>query len=156
MGSISWFFWMHCPGTGGLWIVQKEKIATPFLSILSTFSGHLLSHLQQVGAKKLQISTQRNQRKSFLVKEEKVNPKCSFGLLLVSLLLRNSASSFHWLSSSIFNVCRSSRIRDTSSHLHYMMFQTIQTIHFLWGYDPGNMSVSFIAELSSVYCCLVL
>ena len=72
--------------------------------------------------------------------------------------LRNSASSFHWLSSSIFTVCsfvRSSRIRDTSSHLHYMMFQTIQTIYFLWGYDPGNMSVSFIAELSPVYCCLV-
>ena len=73
--------------------------------------------------------------------------------------LRNSASSFHWLSSSIFSFCsfvvRSSRIRDTSSHLHYMMFQTIQTIYFLWGYDPGNMSVSFIAELSPVYCCLV-
>ena len=60
--------------------------------------------------------------------------------------LRNSASSFHWLSRSIFNVClfvRSlSRIGNTSSHLHYMMFQTIQTIYFLWGYDPGNMSVS--------------
>ena len=39
------------------------------------------------------------------------------------LLLRNSASSFHRLSSSIFNVrcCCLSRIRDTSSHLHYMM-----------------------------------
>ena len=59
-----------------------------------------------------------------------------------NLLLRNSASSFHWLSSSIFNVCRSSRIRDTSFHLHYMMFPSIQTIYFLWGYDPGNMSVS--------------
>ena len=35
----------------------------------------------------------------------------------------------------------SSRIRDTSSHLHYMMFPSIQTIYFLWGYDPGNMSV---------------
>merc|ERR1712208_13369 len=36
--------------------------------------------------------------------------------------LRNSASSFHWLSSSIFTYCssfvRSSRIGDTSSHLH--------------------------------------
>ena len=50
---------------------------------------------------------------------------------------------------------RSSRIGNTSSHLHYMMFQTIQTIYFLWGYDPGNMSVSFNAELSPVYCCLV-
>ena len=36
-----------------------------------------------------------------------------------------------------------------------MMFQTIQTIYFLWGYDPGNMSVSFIAGLSPVYCWLV-
>ena len=44
---------------------------------------------------------------------------------------------------------------DISSYLHCMMFQTIQTIYFLWGYDPGNMSVSFIAELSPVYCCLV-
>ena len=64
----------------------------------------------------------------------------------VLCFLRNSASSFHWLSSSIFTVrsfVRSSRIRDTSSHLHYRMFQTIQIIYFLWGYDPGNMSVSF-------------
>ena len=44
---------------------------------------------------------------------------------------------------------------NTLSYLHYMMFLTIQTIYFLWGYDPGNMSVSFIAELSPVYCCLV-
>ena len=74
----------------------------------------------------------------------------------VELELRNSASSFHWLSSSIFTVCcLLSRIGNTSSHLHYMMFQTIQTIYFLWGYDPGNMSVSFIAELNPVYCCLV-
>ena len=52
-------------------------------------------------------------------------------------------ASIGWVAlSSIFVVC-SSRIRDTSSHLHYMMFQTIQTIYFLWGYDPGNMSVSF-------------
>ena len=49
----------------------------------------------------------------------------------------------------------SSRIGNTSSYLHYMMFQTIQTIYFLWGYDPGNMPLSFIAELSPVYCCLV-
>ena len=71
--------------------------------------------------------------------------------------LRNSASSFHWLSSSIFTVrWLLSRIGNTSSHLHYMMFQTIQTIYFLWGYDPGNMSVSFIVELSPVYCCLVM
>ena len=49
-------------------------------------------------------------------------------------LLRNSASIFHWLSSSIFSVrllLLLSRIGNTSSHLHYMMFQTIQTIYFL-------------------------
>ena len=41
-----------------------------------------------------------------------------------------------------------------------MMFQTIQTIYFLWGYDPGNMSVSVEHSLllSSLfklghYCC---
>ena len=67
----------------------------------------------------------------------------SFHIFASNFLLRNSVSSFHWLSSSIFNVRRrSSRIRDTSSHLHYMMFQTIQIKYFLWGYDPGNMSVS--------------
>ena len=41
----------------------------------------------------------------------------------ILLKLRNSASSFHWLSSCIFTVClSSSRIGDTSSHPHYMMF----------------------------------
>ena len=44
-------------------------------------------------------------------------------LLQHNLVLRNSACSFNWLSSSIFTVRRcSSRIRDTSSDLHYMMF----------------------------------
>ena len=65
--------------------------------------------------------------------------------LSIRLFARLSLQSFHWLSSSIFSYCsfgRSSRIRDTSSHLHYMMFPSIQTIYFLWGYDPGNMSVS--------------
>ena len=60
-------------------------------------------------------------------------------------VLRDSASSFHWLSSSIFSCSflrSSSRIGNISSHLHYMMFPSIQTIYFLWGYDPGNMSVS--------------
>ena len=43
--------------------------------------------------------------------------------------LRDSASSFHWLSSSIFSCSLlSSRIGDISSHLHNMMFQSIQTI----------------------------
>ena len=44
--------------------------------------------------------------------------------------LRDSVSSFHWLSSSIFSccsfVCCSSRIGNTSSHLHNMMFQTTE------------------------------
>ena len=62
--------------------------------------------------------------------------------------------SAEYLLSSLFG-CSSSRIGNTSSHLHYMMFETIQTIYFLWGYDPGNMSVSTYAELSPVYCCLV-
>ena len=60
-----------------------------------------------------------------------------FGHGHVIPVLRNSASSFHWLSSSIFNIRRLSHIRHTSSHLHHMMFQTIQTIYFLWGYDPS-------------------
>ena len=48
--------------------------------------------------------------------------------------LRDSASSFHWLSSSIFSYClagRLSRIGNIPSHLHYMMFLSIQTIYFL-------------------------
>ena len=64
-------------------------------------------------------------------------------------------SSIGWVALSSVFVQLLSRIGNTSSHLHYMMFQTIQTIYFLWGYDPGNMSVSFIAELSPVYCCLL-
>ena len=48
---------------------------------------------------------------------------------IISLKLRDSASSFHWLSSSIFDVCRRlvgwlSRIGNISSHLHYMMFHS--------------------------------
>ena len=64
--------------------------------------------------------------------------------------LRDSASSFHWLSSSIFSgCCLSSRIGNISSHLHYMMFLSIQTTYFLWGYDPGNMPVpTYILLLS--------
>ena len=59
--------------------------------------------------------------------------------------LGDSASSFHWLSSSIFSYwlfVRLSRISDISSHLHYMRFPSIQTLYFLWGYDPGIMSLS--------------
>ena len=64
-------------------------------------------------------------------------------------------ASNSWVALSSVIVRCLSRICDTSSHLHYMMFQTIQTIYFLWGYDHGNMSVSLIAELSPVYCCIV-
>ena len=64
-------------------------------------------------------------------------------------------ASIGWVALSSVIVRPSVPHCNTSSYLHYMMFQTIQTIYFLWGYDPGNMSVSFIAELSPVYCCLV-
>ena len=50
-------------------------------------------------------------------------------------------ASIGWVALSSVVRC-SSRIGDISSHLHYMMFPSIQTIYFLWGYDPGNMSVS--------------
>ena len=50
---------------------------------------------------------------------------------------------------------RPASVGDISTYLHNMMFQTIQTIYILWGYDPGNISVSTYAELSPVYCCLV-
>ena len=51
-------------------------------------------------------------------------------------------ASIGWV--ALFSVvrCRLSCIGNISSHLHYMMFLSIQTIYFLWGYDPGNMSVS--------------
>ena len=53
-------------------------------------------------------------------------------------------ASIGWvaLSSVVRSVGCLSRIGDISSHLHYMMFPSIQTIYFLWGYDPGNMTVS--------------
>ena len=50
-------------------------------------------------------------------------------------------ASIGWVALSSLFVCLS-RIRGTSSHLHYMMFLTIQTIYFRWGYDPGNVSAS--------------
>ena len=61
-----------------------------------------------------------------------LNEASASALVPACFLLRNSASSFHWLSSSIFTVrWLLSRIGNTSSHPHYMMFQTIQTIYFL-------------------------
>ena len=50
--------------------------------------------------------------------------------------------SIGWVALSSVFVVWSSRIGNISSHLHYMMFQSIQTIYLLGGYDPGNMSVS--------------
>ena len=60
---------------------------------------------------------------------------------LTGVKLRDSASSFHCLSSSIFTCLFVVTHSDISSHLDYMMFPSIQTIYFLWGYDPGNMLV---------------
>ena len=37
---------------------------------------------------------------------------------------------------------RPASVGDISSYLHNIMFLTIQTIYFLWGYNPGNMSSS--------------
>ena len=52
---------------------------------------------------------------------------CTFYYILLHCETQPPASI--WLSSSIFTVrCSLSRIGNTSSHLHYMMFQTIQTI----------------------------
>ena len=51
-------------------------------------------------------------------------------------------ASIGWVALSSVVVVWSSRIGNICSHLHYMMFPSIQTIYFLWGYDPGNMSVS--------------
>ena len=59
-------------------------------------------------------------------------------------------ASIGWVAlSSLFVRCLS-RIGNISSHLHYMMFWTTQTIYFLWGYDPGNMSVSY-SKLPSIW-----
>ena len=70
-------------------------------------------------------------------------------------------ASIGWVALSTVIGCRLSRIGDISSHLHYMMFLSIQTIYFLWGYDPGNMSVSTFllllswAQFTVVYSFLV-
>ena len=49
-------------------------------------------------------------------------------------------ASIGWVALSSVVHC-SSRIGTISSHLPYLMFPSIQTIYFLWGYDPGNVSV---------------
>ena len=60
--------------------------------------------------------------------------------------LRNSASSFHWLSSSIFTNCRSSF--GCPASVTPPLISTIWCFrpykpYFLWGYDPGNVSASY-------------
>ena len=63
--------------------------------------------------------------------------------------LRDSASSFHWLSSSIFSCCcsSSSRIGNISSHIHYMMFPSIQTIYFL------EDMILVKCQYQHIFCC---
>ena len=77
--------------------------------------------------------------------------------------LQNSASSFHlMLSSSIFNVCRcssfvphrwhllSSLLYDVSDHTNHIFSVRI------WSWQHVSVNISSIAELSPVYCCLVI
>ena len=66
------------------------------------------------------------------------HPLCSY--------LRNSASSFHWLSSSIFS-CLSVPHSDISSYLHYMMFHSIQTIIFC----EDMILATF--QCQHIFCC---
>ena len=64
-------------------------------------------------------------------------------IFIVSNCETQTLASIGWVALSSLFIVWSSRIRDTSSHLHYWMFPSIiQTIYFLWGYDPGNMPVS--------------
>ena len=78
--------------------------------------------------------------------------------------LRNSASSFHWLSSSIFTNCRSSF--GCPASVTPPLISTIWCFrpykpYFLWGYDPGNVSASYSqpyivrSEFRIVVRCLV-
>ena len=71
----------------------------------------------------------------------------SFDFLLF-LIAKLSLPTVQRLSSSIFPCLssRPSRIGDISTSLHFMMSETIQTIYFLLGYDPGNMSATSKAD----------
>ena len=78
-------------------------------------------------------------------------------------ILRDSASSFHWLSISIFSVCRlssfvlphpwhllSSPLYDVSEHTNHIFSVRI------WSWQHVSVNISSVAELSPVYCCLVV
>ena len=75
--------------------------------------------------------------------------------------LRDSACSFHWLSSSIFSFCLfivvthrwhllSSPQYDVSEHTNHIFSVRI------WSWQHVSVNISSVAELSPVYCCLVL
>ena len=74
--------------------------------------------------------------------------------------LRDSASSFNWLSSSIFSYCRSvvphrwhllsSLLYDVSKHTNHIFSVRI------WSWQHVSVNISSGAELSPVYCCLVI
>ena len=76
-------------------------------------------------------------------------------------ILRDSASSFHWLSSSIFSCCSSSFVPhrwhllssplyDASEHTNHIFSVRI------WSWQHVSVNISSVAELSPVYCCLVI
>ena len=78
---------------------------------------------------------------------------------LFVLILRDSASSFHWLSSSIFSCCSSvvphrwhllsSPLYDVSEHTNHIFSVRI------WSWQHVSVNISSVAELSPVYYCLV-
>ena len=67
--------------------------------------------------------------------------KVEFITSLQTICETQPPASIGWVALSSVVRSSSSRISNISSHLHYLMFPSIQTIYFLWGYDPGNMSV---------------
>ena len=82
-------------------------------------------------------------------------------ILFFFKILRDSAFSFHWLSSSIFSYCSSwafvphgwhllsSPLYDVSEHTNHIFSVRI------WSWQHVSANISSVAELSPVYCCLV-
>ena len=73
-------------------------------------------------------------------------------------ILQGSASSYHWLSSSICSYCLvvshpshllSSPLYDVSEHTNHIFSVRI------WSWHHDSVNISYVAELSPVYCCLV-
>ena len=95
----------------------------------------LLYNLRQYWFAKKSLLLQDPKTQCFLPKNCETQPPVSIGWVALSSVVRL--------------VGHSSRIGDISSHLHYMMFPSIQTIYFLWGYDTGNMSVPIYLLLLS-------